>query len=282
MKPAYDPLLFTFRTSSYSCRLPFCVHCSRSNSYYSLRLPWLKELSRVIATGWRSCSSHQLTFGPRFVANDSFGAVVLVMGDMSYVRHFLRTQCRLLLGSTVPIKAAVCGPLTFSLAWTALPFPSPLKLFGGCITVRVTGGDSLPLRFFRCSLRRGKTPKRKAPSKTRQDNQDPVEVYCRIRPLANQNDVSIVRLIDNKVVQLNPLETCTPSRNATKQASSLISILWRRLIGTCFFLQYRYTFKYVFDASSSQEEVFEQVGLPLVSDLIHGRPGMFSMASLFS
>ncbi|CAN7984364.1 unnamed protein product, partial [Ixodes hexagonus] len=103
--------------------------------------------------------------------------------------------------------------------------------------------------------RRGKTPKRKAPPKpTSPDSQDPVEVYCRIRPLYNPNDVPVVRLVDNKVVQLEPSETNVQSRNASKQ--------------------YLYTFKCVFDPTATQQEVFEQVGFPLVYDLLHGRPGL--------
>lgn len=102
---------------------------------------------------------------------------------------------------------------------------------------------------------RGKTPKKKAPCKpTSPDSQDPVEVYCRIRPLYNPNDVPVVRLIDNKVVQLEPSEGNVQSRNASKQ--------------------YQYTFKCVFDPTATQQEVFEQIGLPLVYDLLHGRPGL--------
>lgn len=103
---------------------------------------------------------------------------------------------------------------------------------------------------------RGKTPKKKGPSRPAStEAQDPVEVYCRIRPLHNPNDVPVVRLIDNKIVQLEPQETNGQSRNNVQK-------------------QYRYTFKYVFDTSASQQEVFEHVGLPLVSDLLHGKPGL--------
>nr|XP_037279285.1 kinesin-like protein KIF23 isoform X1 [Rhipicephalus microplus] len=102
---------------------------------------------------------------------------------------------------------------------------------------------------------RGKTPKKKGPSRPAStEAQDPVEVYCRIRPLHNPNDVPVVRRIDNKIVQLEPQETNGQSRNILKQ--------------------YRYTFKYVFDAMASQQELFEHVGLPLVSDLLHGKPGL--------
>ncbi|KAL3253647.1 hypothetical protein MRX96_054438 [Rhipicephalus microplus] len=102
---------------------------------------------------------------------------------------------------------------------------------------------------------RGKTPKKKGPSRPAStEAQDPVEVYCRIRPLHNPNDVPVVRRIDNKIVQLEPQETNGQSRNILKQ--------------------YRYTFKYVFDTMASQQELFEHVGLPLVSDLLHGKPGL--------
>ncbi|XP_075549716.1 kinesin family member pavarotti isoform X2 [Dermacentor variabilis] len=101
----------------------------------------------------------------------------------------------------------------------------------------------------------GKTPKKKGPSRPAStEAQDPVEVYCRIRPLHNPTDVPVVRVIDNKIVQLEPQETNGQSRNIQKQ--------------------YRYTFKCVFDTDASQQELFEHVGLPLVSDLLHGKPGL--------
>lgn len=102
---------------------------------------------------------------------------------------------------------------------------------------------------------RGKTPKKKGPSRPASNEaQDPVEVYCRIRPLYNPNDIPVIRLVDSKTVQFEQLETNGQPKNATKQ--------------------YRYTFKHVFDASASQQEIFEQVGLPLVADLLHGKPGL--------
>ncbi|XP_077483535.1 kinesin family member pavarotti isoform X1 [Amblyomma americanum] len=104
-------------------------------------------------------------------------------------------------------------------------------------------------------LKRGKTPKKKVPSRPAStEAQDPVEVYCRIRPLLNPNDAPVVRLIDNRVVQLEPQETNGQARNPPKQ--------------------YQYTFKHVFDSNASQKEVFDHVGLPLVSDLLHGKPGL--------
>ncbi|XP_065294894.1 kinesin-like protein KIF23 isoform X2 [Dermacentor albipictus] len=111
----------------------------------------------------------------------------------------------------------------------------------------------------------GKTPKKKGPSRPAStEAQDPVEVYCRIRPLHNPTDVPVVRVIDNKIVQLEPQETNGQSRNIQKQVSQS-----RRLL-----VQYRYTFKCVFDTDASQQELFEHVGLPLVSDLLHGKPGL--------
>ncbi|KAH7951748.1 hypothetical protein HPB52_012179 [Rhipicephalus sanguineus] len=73
---------------------------------------------------------------------------------------------------------------------------------------------------------RGKTPKKKGPSRPAStEAQDPVEVYCRIRPLHNPNDVPVVRLIDNKIVQLEPQETNGQSRNnVQKQLEVFVSV----------------------------------------------------------
>ncbi|XP_064471732.1 kinesin-like protein KIF23 isoform X2 [Ornithodoros turicata] len=100
---------------------------------------------------------------------------------------------------------------------------------------------------------RGKTPKRKPAPKNNAVSKDPVEVYCRLRPLYDQNEVPVIKRLNSKVVQFEPLDTAQ-SKGPAKQ--------------------YQYTFKHVFDANASQQEIFQEVALPLVDDLIHGRPGL--------
>jgi kinesin family protein 23 len=69
-----------------------------------------------------------------------------------------------------------------------------------------------------------------------------VSVYCRIRPLTNDNDESCIRVIDDKTVQLTPPE------------SSRAFFSWGFNEK-----EVQYTFKKVFDVTSTQKQVFDQV-----------------------
>ncbi|KAG1689906.1 Kinesin-like protein KIF23 [Nymphon striatum] len=98
-----------------------------------------------------------------------------------------------------------------------------------------------------------RTPARKF-NKPRSNVRDPVEVYCRLRPLYNENEENCVVVIDESTIQLNPPEISLAGRNGQKAL--------------------RNTFKYVFDANESQSGVFTNVSLPLVEDLIKGKNGL--------
>lgn len=80
-------------------------------------------------------------------------------------------------------------------------------------------------------------------------NKDPVEVYCRLRPIKNNSDFVCIKRLNDNTLQLmsfgnNKLESF-------------------------------YTFKYVFPETTSQSEVFHRIGLPLIKNLINGKNSKF-------
>ncbi|XP_074593708.1 kinesin-like protein KIF23 [Brevipalpus obovatus] len=80
------------------------------------------------------------------------------------------------------------------------------------------------------------------------NGKDPVEVYCRLRPLKNQNDLICIRRINDNTLRLI---ACGNNK-----------------------LESSYTFKYVFDTETSQKVIFDKVALPLIKDLLNGKNGL--------
>lgn len=80
---------------------------------------------------------------------------------------------------------------------------------------------------------------------------DPVEVYCRIRPINNTNEISCVEVLSTKTVSLKP-----PEMSANYKISTIREM--------------QYTFKYVFDQYGNQRVTYERVAQPLVEALIKG------------
>lgn len=104
-----------------------------------------------------------------------------------------------------------------------------------------------------------RTPARlppKTPSRQNSEaNTDPVQVYCRIRPLQSPHDVSCVEVISSKTVVLRPPEIAINYKISGMRET-------------------QYTFKRVFDQTSTQRQVFESVAQPLVESLIKGKNGL--------
>ncbi|XP_035825557.1 kinesin-like protein KIF23 isoform X2 [Aplysia californica] len=98
---------------------------------------------------------------------------------------------------------------------------------------------------------RGKTPRKR---NANSPFQEPVEVYCRLRPLDDPNEPACAKPLSNSVVQL------TPSDNAVVRNGQV--------------KEYQYTFQNVFDEFSSQKAVFDRTALPLVEDLVAGKNGL--------
>ncbi|EDO32926.1 predicted protein [Nematostella vectensis] len=104
----------------------------------------------------------------------------------------------------------------------------------------------------------GKTPRR-TPARKPSANKlkDPVEVYCRIKPLGENEEESCVKIIDNdsKLLQL----TAPKFSQAFKSGHRI---------------ETQHTFKHVYDENTTQKHLFDQVALPLVDDVLHGKNGL--------
>ncbi|KAK6642850.1 hypothetical protein RUM43_004352 [Polyplax serrata] len=97
---------------------------------------------------------------------------------------------------------------------------------------------------------------RKTPAKSRSGSfkDEPVEVYCRVKPIPS-NLTNCLKLISSKTVQLSAPEGVVGYRNGVNAK------------------EIQYTFRQVFDDGFSQKDVFNTVALPLVHQLISGRNG---------
>ncbi|XP_022106486.1 kinesin-like protein KIF23 isoform X2 [Acanthaster planci] len=106
---------------------------------------------------------------------------------------------------------------------------------------------------------RGKTPK-KPPRKAQ--NKDPVEVYCRLRPISDDLD-SCVTIVNSNTIQLKPPEISLAVKNGNYKET-------------------KHTFKFVFPEQISQKALFDHVALPLVDDLLHGKNALLFMYGITS
>ncbi|XP_077173791.1 kinesin-like protein KIF23 isoform X8 [Paroedura picta] len=106
----------------------------------------------------------------------------------------------------------------------------------------------------RSSARRVKTPRRNVLKKGSGSSQkDPVGVYCRVRPVPDQE--CCIEVISSTTVQVHPPDGYRSSRNGE-------------------YKEVQYSFKEVFGPNVSQRWVFDTVARPLVEDLIHGKNGL--------
>lgn len=81
--------------------------------------------------------------------------------------------------------------------------------------------------------------------------QDPVHVFCRLKPLKRDDDLSCVNILSPSVLTL----TCTTENKVARD-------------------DVQYIFKQVLTPSTNQKEVFQQVAYPLLKDLLAGRNGL--------
>ncbi|XP_051174889.1 kinesin-like protein KIF23 [Leptopilina boulardi] len=102
------------------------------------------------------------------------------------------------------------------------------------------------------------TSARKPISRTRFNNnnnmqcKDPVQVYCRLRPMQFPTDISCMKAISESTIVITPPESATNFRSTTCK-------------------EIQTTFTRVFHSDVPQREVFNIVALPLVENLIQGR-----------
>lgn len=108
-------------------------------------------------------------------------------------------------------------------------------------------------------FRRSKTPARNKPANRPKGSnmlsKDPVQVYCRLRPIQSPTDASCMRVTSDMTVVITPPETATNFRNITNK-------------------EIQTTFSRVFTPDVTQREIFKTVALPLVENLVHGRNGL--------
>lgn len=100
-----------------------------------------------------------------------------------------------------------------------------------------------------------KTPGRKTTPSSKL--KDPIEVFCRVRPLSPSSEESCVEICSDKIVQLN-------APKHSKTISNRIE-------------QVRCTFSKVFNEDTSQCDIFDHTGLPLVEDVLNGKNGLCFM-----
>lgn len=100
-----------------------------------------------------------------------------------------------------------------------------------------------------------KTPKSRQNSKENLTQKDPVQVFCRIRPMQSESDLSCVRVVSPSTVALIPPENAINYKISSNKET-------------------QYVFKHIFDVDSSQQEVFCTVAQPLVEALIKGKNGL--------
>ncbi|XP_052787573.1 kinesin-like protein KIF23 isoform X2 [Mya arenaria] len=103
---------------------------------------------------------------------------------------------------------------------------------------------------------RGKTPKKRGKSPNNTDVVEPVEVYCRVRPLDNPSGNVCLKVVNPEAVNL----ISTESSLAFARTGQLKEV--------------QYKFQQVFDEVTSQKTIFDHVALPLVDDLVHGKNGL--------
>lgn len=83
---------------------------------------------------------------------------------------------------------------------------------------------------------------------------DPVQVFCRIRPLQSEADLSCIRVVNSREVALIPPESAINYKIISKTSQC--------------------RFQHIFDVDSTQHECFTTVAQPLVEGLIKGRNGL--------
>ncbi|XP_026678934.1 kinesin-like protein KIF23 [Diaphorina citri] len=100
------------------------------------------------------------------------------------------------------------------------------------------------------STKPGKTPRRV----NFQKSSDPLQVFCRIRPLQNAYEESCISVLSSTTIQLTPPDGSNPRYFNNKEV--------------------QYVFKKIFDTDSDQKQIYMEVAHPLVDNLIHGKNGL--------
>jgi len=97
---------------------------------------------------------------------------------------------------------------------------------------------------------------------------DPVEVYCRIRPVSVA-DEGYISVINPRTLQLATPDCSIGNKGTYKEVQYTFSVSccsFRDCVGSI--LAFR---QHVFDPEADQKDVFTRVSLPLVDNLLKGR-----------
>lgn len=100
-----------------------------------------------------------------------------------------------------------------------------------------------------------KTPKSSRPNSNSNLVKDPVQVFCRIRPMQSDSDLSCVRTVSTSTIALIPPESAINYKITNNKET-------------------QYVYKHVFDVNSNQHECYSAVAQPLVESLIRGKNGL--------
>ncbi|XP_026678898.1 kinesin-like protein KIF23 [Diaphorina citri] len=103
------------------------------------------------------------------------------------------------------------------------------------------------------SAKTGKTPRKVAFSQNN-GSSDPLQVFCRIRPMDNSYDESCISVVSDTTVQLTPPDGSNPRYFNNKEV--------------------QYVFKKIFNVDVGQKQVYSEVAHPLVANLIHAKNGL--------
>ncbi|XP_031829559.1 kinesin-like protein KIF23 [Nomia melanderi] len=83
-------------------------------------------------------------------------------------------------------------------------------------------------------------------------SKDPVQVYCRLRPMQHPIDVSCMKVLSDTTIAITPPESAVNFRNTSNK-------------------EIQTTFSCVFTPDTTQKKIFNVVALPLVENVIRGR-----------
>lgn len=87
---------------------------------------------------------------------------------------------------------------------------------------------------------------------------DPVEVYARVRPTGDEDAETCLKILDENTLMMEIPECSNAFRSGQANGS-------RKMV---------YSFQKIFDETTSQKEIFNQLGLPLCKDLLDGKNGL--------
>lgn len=97
----------------------------------------------------------------------------------------------------------------------------------------------------------GKTPRR---VNYHQKASDPLQVFCRLRPLLASYEESCISVVSDTTIQLTPPQSSGARYYNNKEV--------------------QYVFKKIFTDESTQKQVYSEVAHPLVDSLLHGKNGL--------